>query len=201
MRVMELRPTLSISRNRSRVYSFVSQVLSAAKQEGAYGIVLAGLLAGHATQDVLVFGFPDPSVVNSEGLAPPDDLPLLVRKDLVSPMAGSANWSRRPVQFHDLLGLKRLSLGVEGNMKEAGSFGGFLNAASGDQGEDQGIVFGLTAAHCLATVGTAVCSPLVRRSPAALSGYNNTLSRPRPSCPVTRLSPGALGLCGVPLEV
>ena len=157
-RVMELRPALSISLNRSRVYSFVSEVLSAAKQEGAYGIVLAGLVAGHAAQDILVLGFPDPSVVNTEGLAPPDDIPLLVRKDSVGPMSGSANWGREPVRFHDLLGLKALSLGVEGNTTEAGSFGGFLKATSEDQGEDQGTAFGLTAAHCLpeATAGSAV---------------------------------------------
>ena len=159
--VMELRPTLSISLNRPRVYSFVSEVLSAAKQEGAYGIVLAGLVAGHAAQDILVLGFPDPSVVNTEGLAPPDDIPLLVRKDSVGPMSGSANWGREPVRFHDLLGLKPLSLGVEGNTTEAGSFGGFLKATSEDQGEDQGTAFGLTVAHCLpeATAGSAVCSP------------------------------------------
>jgi hypothetical protein len=34
------------------------------------------------------------------------------------------------------------------------------------------------------------------------SGNETTMvSRPRPSCPVTRSSPGVLGLCGVPLAM
>ena len=58
------------------------------------------------------------------------------------------------------------------------------------------------------------CAPLLSNGatahfpPLLLMGAESTrggrppgLSRPRPSCPVTRLSPGALGLCGVPLAV
>ena len=93
---------------------------------------------------MLVFGFPDPGAINTEGLTPPGGLPLLLRTDSVVPVIGTVNWQRRAVQFHDLLGLKRVSLRVEGNMSEAGSFGGFLKASG-----EEGGVFGLTAAHCL----------------------------------------------------
>ena len=94
---MELRLALLFSRNRPEIYSFVSRVLNVAKQEGAYGIVLSGLLAGHALQGILVFGFPDLSAVNTGELAPPDNIPLSVRKDSIIPTAGSATWNRQPV--------------------------------------------------------------------------------------------------------
>ena len=119
VQIMELRPAQLMSRNWAEIYSFIAQVLNMVWQEGAYGVVLAGVLAEDAIHDMLVFGFPDPGMINTKELTPPDGIPLFLRTDWIVPVIGPADWYRQAVQFHDLQGLKRVSLGVEGNIHKA----------------------------------------------------------------------------------
>lgn len=104
-----------------------------------------------------MLGFPDPEnlKVDVHELTTVGGLPYLVRKDAIVSAIGSADWRQQPVQFHEKLGLKSLSLGLVDNVEEGGSFGGFLTES------EQGGVFGLAAARYLprTPVSTLVCSP------------------------------------------
>ena len=141
--------------DRRELYEHISRILTAEQLEAAYGIVLTALFVNGTKQEVLVLGFPDPKRIDIRSLKTVGGLPYLIRKDAVVSAIGSADWKHEPVQFHEKAGLKCLSLGLVDNVREGGSFGGFLT------GSEQGKVFGLTAAHCLpqASVGSLVCSP------------------------------------------
>ena len=141
--------------DRRELYEHISSILAAEQQEGAYGIVLTALFVNGTKQEVSVLGFPDPKRIDIRNLKTVGGLPYLIRKDAVVSTIGSADWKHEPMQFHEKAGLKCLSLGLVGNVREGGGFGGFLT------GSEQGEVFGLTAAHCLPqpSVGSLVCSP------------------------------------------
>ncbi|RPA98977.1 hypothetical protein L873DRAFT_979566 [Choiromyces venosus 120613-1] len=89
-----------------------------------------------------------------------------------------ATWAMEPVCDVEKISLEALSLGIEGSLLGAASFGGFLKRTT-----SLGEVFGITAAHCLpgATTGIPICSP----STIEVMGRFNRLLRYTTICPPT----------------
>ncbi|KAG0138301.1 hypothetical protein HOY82DRAFT_640590 [Tuber indicum] len=136
---------------------YISTVLEQLKQEGAYGI-LAGVSDNNGPViPAFIIGVPGRSVSVTELPPPPRDLPVWIKKDEFIYMPGEGGrWALTPVSDPENITLDSVSVGIEGSLKGAGSFCGFLEK-SGSPGN----IFGVTATHYLPGGGNgmSVCIP------------------------------------------
>jgi len=108
------------------VYDWITTILSYHHQEGSYGTI-AELRFGNQVQTAIILGFPFPDVFMIPTEAPiPPRIGLLVRKDAINPAAPDLNWVQSVKgENRGRVYLDEISVGLKGELDEAGSFGGW----------------------------------------------------------------------------
>ncbi|PUU80221.1 hypothetical protein B9Z19DRAFT_1063615 [Tuber borchii] len=136
---------------------YITSVLEEVNQDNAYGILAGVTEDGGPVVPTLIFGIPSPNLLPLTLPSTPFQLPILMKQDAIMAITVfDTVWDKDPVYGTDQIELAPLSVGVEGCLDNAGSFGGFLRKPSMPD-----MLFGITAAHCLPETGqmTNVCSP------------------------------------------
>ncbi|PUU80296.1 hypothetical protein B9Z19DRAFT_1172336, partial [Tuber borchii] len=141
----------------TEISDYITTVLQQLKQEGAYGIFVGLGYSKGPVVPTFIFGVPQintPEVVLPQ---PPHNIPTWVQEDRFILIPGSRNsWALSPISNPGRIAIDAISVGIEGSLEGAGSFGGYLKKESLPDK-----IFGITAAHCMpeASIGLAVCSP------------------------------------------
>ena len=156
-----------------RIHRWISEVLGSVQQDGSYGMILK-FRRGPVGQVCVAFGFPDPEKFKKHGEVP-DSMPLLVRKDWIVNLGDSAWRDRVTSTKLEKIHLQDASLGLKGDMSEAGSFGGWFRGTNlgpvgainrrvtffADFTKEKDGIYGMICRHCLpdAQIGSLVVAP------------------------------------------
>jgi len=139
------------------ISAYISRVLRGIKRDNVYGVFAAVKRNSGPPIPTLIFGIPPPTLTPAVLPPAPWGLPTLVRTDFILLTNGFQTlWDTEPVHDVGAITLTSVSIGIEGSLVTAGSFGGFLRRPSNAYA-----VFGITAGHCVpgADPGTPLCSP------------------------------------------
>ncbi|KAG0131771.1 hypothetical protein HOY82DRAFT_607524 [Tuber indicum] len=138
------------------IATYISSVLQEWKLENAYGI-LASIEEEGQTVPTLIFGIPLPAMTDYAFSQTPYNLPVYAREDcIVLSNEFDTMWGAEPVRGGGVMFLDHVSVGVQGSLVAAGSFGGFLKSTVSPEN-----IFGIMASHCApgAELSSTICSP------------------------------------------
>ena len=152
-------------------YEYISAVLDEHRVNGSYGALIVVTEGGHFAPAVR-FGIPGGGQLR---LTPPRHFPI--RVFVVDDQLITAA-SKQVLELRDSgsLGIGQLSIGVEDNVEEAGSFGCFLSDSEGRQ-------YGLTAAHVLGNGPSSDNTKVVSPSSQEITAYMRGIIRYTSFCP------------------
>ncbi|PUU80733.1 hypothetical protein B9Z19DRAFT_1123064 [Tuber borchii] len=142
--------------NPSVISTYIHSVLEEWNRKDAYGI-LAAISEEEGSVPTLIFGLPPPAITDYVFKQTPYNLPVFLNDDwIVYASRFNSCWDMEPVRGGGRLCLDHISVGAQGDLATAGSFGGFLRSTVSVQD-----VFGITASHCVpgAPLATTICSP------------------------------------------
>ncbi|PWW72574.1 hypothetical protein C7212DRAFT_366492 [Tuber magnatum] len=109
------------------ITDYITEVLRQFGFQDSYGLLAAVQSGGGEIKPTIIFGIPGLNLVGPDLPPPPNNLGLLVQNNcMLAVHSYETTWSLDPVKNLQQLDLQPCSVGLEGSLEGAGSFGGFL---------------------------------------------------------------------------